>query len=491
MATQIQFGNGMPNTLVFDRGTHIALAPQSAVGTAVMNVNDFSRYRYAVNTLTFNPTSTLLTPNVIPTTIEQFPSVSGPVDLTGSMTMDMVPDRMEILWAQLLNTNQTNIVYANDNSADHTYVAAGASFSLSGTAATVLPRTSGLDKGPQILEVDPTGVTGASSSNPACVVVVGTDINGGLLTETIYITDPSDTVDGLSYFQTVTKVTGAGSAAGSFALKGKASTNRTKGELNSDATTRQSNGLTIEVNYGTPDGNQRGAVTETLTDAFINSFTCTATKAAIATCTWGFTAKGILPGANPLGGKGPMVRTTGGTGPYGAGAFATAQDGQVPFPGSGVALFLENRDGDSIRINQLESFDLSINNSTAFTERTGSVLPGIPYNGVRIGTGSFTMELHSNDTDYVNGYLQNRFIDNGRFEFRQPGNKTNVTAIKVGRLQLSSYPIRTTQGGTYVQHQVNFTMLPSEPTQTTPNPVDSVSIEFIREVAAATVKIGR
>ena len=62
-------GTGDPRTLVFGRGSHIKLAEQITPGIKITDPEAFSKYKVAVNSMTIAPTSTLLTPGVIPTTV--------------------------------------------------------------------------------------------------------------------------------------------------------------------------------------------------------------------------------------------------------------------------------------------------------------------------------------------------------------------------------------------------------------------------------------
>ena len=88
-------------------------------------------------------------------------------------------------------------------------------------------------------------------------------------------------------------------------------------------------GLTIEAN--------NGSVPNTIVDAFINNFSFTASREENIVYNFGLTGRLFQPGLNPEGGASPFAnnaRTTSGTtGAYGDGGFASIQDGQVPFAG--------------------------------------------------------------------------------------------------------------------------------------------------------------
>ena len=100
-------GRGNANTLVFGIGSHLKFGEQPNLSTSALRKRDdadeFSKYNIAVNSMTVTPTSTLLTPGVIPITVEQPPGVPGPVSIAGNFTIDALPARMELFWRQLLN----------------------------------------------------------------------------------------------------------------------------------------------------------------------------------------------------------------------------------------------------------------------------------------------------------------------------------------------------------------------------------------------------
>ena len=72
-------------------------------GTPITDPDAFSKYNVAVNSMTVAPSTTLLQPGVIPTTVEQFKGVPGPQTIAGNFVIDALPARTELFFRQLLN----------------------------------------------------------------------------------------------------------------------------------------------------------------------------------------------------------------------------------------------------------------------------------------------------------------------------------------------------------------------------------------------------
>ena len=93
-------GTGSAPSLVFGRGSHIKMAEQAMSGVKITDPEAFSKYKVAINSMTIVPTSTLLTPGVIPTTVEQFEGVPGPLSIAGNFVIDALPLRQELFFRQ-------------------------------------------------------------------------------------------------------------------------------------------------------------------------------------------------------------------------------------------------------------------------------------------------------------------------------------------------------------------------------------------------------
>ena len=490
-------GVGGASDLIFGIGSHLKFAEQTIGGTALTTANDFSRYKVAVNSMTVTPTSTLLTPGVIPTTVEQFQGVPGPLSITGTFTLDALPKRMEMIFRQLLNAPTDNVT---DIAAAATGAGAGVG---SGTEQTVLTGGSVGDaalttftqptKGLPIqltgeLSADPNIAGSAiSSTNPLFVTITGTDYSNNAFSGVLTFTDSGSTATQTtnSYFKTVSSVSfsGAGPVTGSADLSLKGTSNRKGIQIVSDPNYRLTPGLTIEAVNGS--GVNR-AVTNTIVDGYIGSFNWTASREENITYTFGLVGKTFNAGVNPAGNSYQLgldsdgtpassvpQQRTGGT-LYGSGDFLTLQDDQVPYAGYGACL-KATIGGSVVNFPHLTGASMTMDNATNFTPRLCTIQPGLVYNRQRTISGEITLEYHKSDAGVVNDYLSGTTWDDVQISLANLGIGANPdeTIFLFDKIQLTEYPAIPIEDDDFVTQTIRFVALPSSG-----NEADAVTVRF-------------
>ena len=481
-------GPGAASDLIFGIGSHLKFAEQTIGGTAITTAEGFSRYNVAVNSMTITPTSTLLTPGVIPTTVEQFQGVPGPLSIAGTFTLDALPKRMELIFRQLLNAPTTNVT-------DIVAAATGAGAGVgSGTEQTVIsaaavadaPVTSGFTDPTKGLPIQLTGelsddpdIGGStmSATNPLTVTITGTDYSNNTFSSVLTFTDSGSTATQTtnSYFKTVTSVsfTGAGSVTGGETLSLKGTSNRKGVQIESNPTYRLTPGLTIEAVNGS---GIRRSVTNTIIDGYIGSFNWTASREENITYTFGLVGKTFNAGVNPAGNSYPLgldsagakattgaqARTASATGPYGTGDFLTLQDDQVPYAGYGVC-FGATIGGSMVTFPQITGASLTLDNATNFTPRLYTIQPGLVYNRQRTISGEVTLEYHKSDAGAVNDYLSGTTWDNVFISLgnRGIGAVPDETVFVFPKTQLTEYPAIPIEDDDFVSQTLRFVALPT------------------------------
>ena len=454
------FGPGAANTIVFDRGTNIKFAEQTDADTPIVAPLDYSRYTAAVNRASLTPASTLLTAGTIPVNVEQFPGTPGPFTITGSWTQDVVARRMELIFRQLFNAPTATITAADDSAGTATNYLAATSLTTAGIDTFTAQPSDDADGGPVQIEVTLSGTVtiggnAISATNPLRVAICGEDQNGNPLVNVVRFTAVGDeTTD--SYFWKIDRVNIANMevvAGASVALAGQAMRRRV--EIQSSPTYRQTPGMTFEF--------VSGNVPNTIRNAYLNTFALNVTREAIATYTFGITGRDFLAGLNPICGGNELVRPgTTATGAYGDGAFTPIQSDQTPFPGTGATLSGQVGDtGDPVRLTQLEGVTLNFDNGTAYTNRIGSLYPGIAYNTQRTITLEFTTEFHKNDLDAFQAYLDGRTWNNVQLRLTRLAGSNEVVGFDFAKIQWSEFPPINIEGGDYMQLTLRGIGLPS------------------------------
>ena len=473
-------GTGSAQTIEFGIGSHLKFAEQEDAATLAGRkqtaANDFSRYNVAVNSMTVTPTSTLLTPGVIPITVEQFQGVPGPISIAGNFVIDALPKRMELFFRHLLNVPSANITSVSgdgigDGSAD-TYLTAGTL-----NAPDSLTTDIDEDMGPVRLSVELSATATRDgdepdANNPILVTIAGTDWSKNSIVETLTFTARGSTnsLTTSSYFRTVnangitTNHTSGDPLVGTYAVSGTPT--RGAVQLVSDADYRLTPGLTIEAVNGT--------IPNTITDAFINNVSWTASREENVTYSFGLTGRIYDANVNPAGSTTAFNTRSAGTGPYGTGAFASIQDGQTPFAGYGCCLGA-TIGGDEVNFPHLTGASLTIDNATQFTPRLWSIFPGLAYNRQRNITGEITLEYHSDDKQAVNDYLSGRVWDDVHVSLTNNGlgAPADETRFMFDRIQLTEYPSIPVESDDFLTQTIRFVALPSTGTL-----ADAVTVRF-------------
>ena len=475
----ITTGRGRAQTLVFGIGSHLKFAEQDVVGTPIVDPNAYSKYKVAVNNMTVAPTTSLLTPGVIPTTVEQFKGVPGPISVEGNFTIDALPNRQELFFRQLLNDplveNYTTGSGLGDGSSQTIVTAGGTLTYATPLLAAALANQPAAAQGPiQLLFTLTAGAAGSTSgttgpltsSNPLRIKVIGTDYAGETFSETLTFISGTGTATTNSYFQTVTSITAENGTA-TFGVSG--SSNRKAVQIQSTADFRQTPGLTIEAVMGRAASatNNSGHVPNAITDAYLNSFSFNATREDIITYTFGIMAKRFTNAVNPANDARAWDdgdRTvTSGNAPYGDGGFVNIQSGQTPYPGYGACLYA-TRDGSRARFDQVLSMSINFDNNTQFTPRLCSIYQGIPYNRQRTINVEIELEYHSDDTDFANAYLSARTWEDVELVLghRGTGQFPDETRFIIKELQLSQYPSMPIESDDFVRQTITGIALPSQ-----------------------------
>ena len=195
------------------------------------------------------------------------------------------------------------------------------------------------------------------------------------------------------------------------------------------------------------------------------------TKDQLVAFDWGIVGKDWLYGLSPTktGTPIPLARATA-TGPYSTGTttplarqFRPIQDGVTPFGGSGVGLYAENPDNanEITQFPPLETFNITFDNGTAFTNRTGSLFPGIPYNTQRTINVEMTCELHSDNKDMMQAYLDARVWKDIRVVLTRLSGGNEEVEFRFPRIEWDEYPGRNIEGNEYGMKTFRGTALPS------------------------------
>ena len=443
------------DTLVFGRGSHLKFAEQATSGTAITAPADFSKYKVAINSMAVAPTTNLLTPGVIPVTVEQFKGVPGPLTIDGSFVMDALPERMEIFFRQLLNAPDVSDVTANP-------LLGSTSLATDTTSLTTQPDP------PSRLVVTLSGTpqrgsSAISAANPITITFAGTDRHGNAARETLTFTDPTElvqsTTTSFSAVATDGVITNHASGAQTALTGNIAIADAFSGvSIASSTAYRLTPGLTVEAVMGTQDSAGLGGVPNTIIDAYLNTFSFNATREEIITYNFGLTGKTFKQNVAPNGTTTAFPDTrTGGT-LYGSGNFATIQDDQTPLPGYGACLYI----GDStnrILFEGVLGLTLNFDNNTQFTPRLCDVQQGLAYNRQRTVGVEIELEYHSSDKEFATAYLQAEDWDD--VEMVLCGVDGKDTRFKFDRIQLTEYPSMPVESDDFVRQTVRGMALPS------------------------------
>ena len=476
----VSLGRGSARTINRGIGSNIKFAEQPDMTTAnarkVTDPDLYSRFSVSVNSQNIVPNSTLITPGVIPTTVEQFRGVPGPLTIAGQFTIDGLPKRMELFFRQLMNApsaNVTDITGAGIGDASSQTLLAATSLAAAGVSLTTQPDA---DQGTIRLRVTVSGtitIGGAAigTSNPLQIRVSGTDYSDQPVSEILTYTATGSSTTA-SYFKTVNangiRPASSGTVAGaSVAVAG--TSNRKGVQIVSSPTYRQTPGLALEV--------VNGEVTNTIVDGFITAFTFAGDREGNITYTFNVGGRIFEAAINPEGGINPILASSRGAtagGPYGSGNFTAIQDGQVPFGGTGVNLYA-TISGSRVKFPQLLRASVSLDNSTQFTPRLGTVFQGVAYNRQRILTGELELEFHTDDTNIMNDYLAGRVWDDVEIALSNAGigASPDETIFKFDQIQISEYPATPVESDDFIRLTIRFTALPSGG-----NAADALTMQF-------------
>ena len=448
--------------------------------------------------MTVAPTTTLLTPGVIPTTVEQFKGVPGPITVEGNFTIDALGSGQELFFRQLLNAPSGGQNIRDLPVGTGTGIGDGTSQPLGAPALTTYgtPVTAGItqidaDQGP--IQITGTlaggmagpsgGLSAASPTNPLRVTISGTDYAGTALTETLTYTGPAVSRSTNSYFQTITSVTPINGTATTITLAGTST--RTGIEIASSAGYRLTPGLTIEAVLGraTSATDASGHVPNTLTDAYLSSFSFNATREDIITYNFGIMAKRFTNALNPAG----LTRAWrnnergSGTGAYGDGDFVNIQQGQTPFPGYGACLYTTVGTNRAV-FDQVISMSINFDNNVQFTPRLCDIYPGLPYNRQRTITVEIELEYHSDDIDFANAYLAARTWEDVELVLanRGIGQFPDETRFIIKELQLSEYPSMPVESDDFVRQTIRGIALPNQSSGAS-DPVDALKVRLYQD----------
>ena len=469
------FSDGLASTLVFGRGSHLKFAEQTTSGTAITDPASFSKYNVAVNSMTVAPTTTLLTPGVIPTTVEQFIGVPGPQTIAGNFVIDGLPNRMELFFRQLLNAPSSAIT--DTAAVAQTLLAAGTDITSLPSSIPVITDYPGqisitLASG----TID--GSTAPSSGTPLVFTLQGEDVSGNALTDTISFASATGTETSSDYFNRINSITFSPSAAtGTITMS--ASSGRNTIEIQSEEDYRITPGLTVEAVNGT--------VPNTITDAYLNSFSFNATREEIITYTFGLTGRLFAANVNPAGASTAFSTRSGGT-LYGSGAFETIQDGQSPFAGYSACVYAKDGPTTDNFLMHTTSFSLTFDNNTQFTDRLCGITPGVPYNRQRTATVELTLEYHSDDTDFARAYLAADTWNDVNLILTESASPTAIadqTRFIFNQIQFTEYPSIPIESDDFVRQTVRGIALPSSGEN-----VDAVKIECRQDsVTTSTIAL--
>ena len=494
----ITTGRGAAQTLVFGIGSHLKFAEQAVAGTPITDPDAYSKYKVAVNSMTVAPTTTLLTPGVIPPTVEQFKGVPGPITVEGNFITDALPNRQELFFRHLLNAPSASITQMSGDGiggASQTILTGGSLtygvpllpaaldnqiVATQGPIRLVSTLTAG-QAGPSS-----TSLSNLSTSNPLRIKIVGKDYAGEDLAETLTFTSGTGTATTNSYFQSITNITAENGTA-TLGITGQST--RTGIEISSSANYRQTPGLTVEAVMGRAAGatNNSGHVPNTITDAYLNSFSFNATREDIITYTFGLMAKRFTNAVNPASDTrawDDSDRTIASGGLYGPGAFATLQGGQTPFAGYGACLYV-GTGGNRARFDQVLGCSIDFNNNTQFTPRLCSIYQGIPYNRQRTITVEITLEYHSDDTDFANAYLAARTWEDVEIVLghRGTGQFPDETRFVIKELQISEYPSMPVESDDFIRQTIRGMALPD---QNATDMTDALKVQLFQDGVMAS-----
>ena len=108
---------------------------------------------------------------------------------------------------------------------------------------------------------------------------------------------------------------------------------------------------------------------------------------------------------------------------------------------------------------------LTFDNNTQFTDRLGSIYPGVVYNRQRTATLELTLEYHSSDTDFARAYLEADEWTDVELSLISSGGigsyPTQETRFKFPKVQLSEYPATPIESDDFVRQTIRGTILPT------------------------------
>ena len=477
------------NTIVFGRGSHLKFAEQTMSGTKISDKDAFSRYRVAINSMAVAPTTNLLTPGVIPTTIEQFKGVPGPLTIDGNFVMDALPLRNEMFFRQLLNAPTSGGLHQAGFTA--TSLLTNGTLNADDSLATQPPS-------PLRLQVTlaagaQRGTTPVSATNQITITINGTDYEDRTISETL-IFSAADTAGAQTtekFFKTVASdgITTNHATGASTALTGTYAVSTTLGlrpiTIQSQADYRLTPGLTVEAVMGQQVGGpmagarEKGGVPNTIVDAYLNTFSFNATREEIVTYNFGLTGKEFLQNESPdgtalalgvsdvmTGSTNTRERGTTSNQLYGGGAFATIQDDQTPMAGYNGSLYI-GTGANRINFEGVLGLTLNFDNNTQFTPRLGSVQQGLPYNRQRTVGVEIELEYHSSDREFADAYLQAEDWDDVQISLTDVHDPTAPLDQRLGhrfifdRIQITEYPSMPVESDDFIRQTIRGMALPS------------------------------